>query len=347
MKIKKFYLFLMCLVMAVTITSCSDEDDELVGNWKTLGSFDGLPRGNATGFVIGDAAYICLGYNAKSKALNDVWRTTNGTNSWDSTNIASFPGNARYSATSFVVNGKAYVGLGYDGTTYYKDFWEYDPTTNKWTQIEDFPGGERYYAVGAGVGNKGYVGTGTDGGTDYKDFWSFTPGSTAGSGTWTKLSSYEGSKRNGASLFVIGNTIYLFGGINNASYPTDMQKYDIASDTWTKILDLKNTDLTTDDDEYDNIPRAYAAAFVINGKGYVTLGTKLGFLSSTYEYDPASNLWTQRTAFSKTTRTDAVAFSLSETNKQRGFVMTGSSSSTKLDDIFEFFPTVENNEYDD
>jgi N-acetylneuraminic acid mutarotase len=276
--------------------------------------------------------------------MTDLWRYNSIDKTWKSR--SNFPGLPRYAAVSFSVGGKAYVGLGYDGKEAYKDFWEYDPRTDKWTAVkEPFPGVPRYYAVGASVGNKGYVGTGTDGGSPLKDFYSFTPGQTPGSGTWTEISSYEGAKRQGASVFVIGNYMYLLGGTANDGIPVDMQKYDPSTNTWTKILDLRNTDLTSNDDKYDNIPRAYASTFVINGKGYITLGIKSAAMSSTYEYDPSTNIWLERTPFSNSTRSYAVSFSLQE---KRGFVMTGrSGSSTRFDDFFEFSPTTANNTYDD
>jgi N-acetylneuraminic acid mutarotase len=335
--------------MAFTVlTGCpSDEEEELIGNWKTIGSFDGDARGDATGFVIGDNAYICLGYNAKAKALTDLWKYTPGSG-WEQK--ADFPGEARYAAVSFSVGGKAYVGLGYDGKSAYKDFWEYYPQVYDWTKVEaEFPGVERYYAVGASVGNKGYVGTGTDGGSPRMDFFSFTPGNTRGSGTWEKVvKSYDGSKRAGACVFVIGNYMYLVGGTANDGYPVDVQRFDPNGDggkgEWKKVLDLRNTDLTSDDDKYNSIPRAFASAFVINGKGYITLGQTSMAMSSTYEYDPVANTWTERTSFSKSTRSFAVSFSLNN----RGFVMTGrSGTNTRFDDFFEFFPTETNNEYDD
>jgi N-acetylneuraminic acid mutarotase len=326
---------------------CKGEDEEeLIGNWTYLGSFDGEARGDASGFVIGDTAYICLGYNAKAKAMSDLWRYNPGDRTWKPRAKLPEEAKPRYAAVSFSVGGKAYVGLGYDGTVAYKDFWEYDPRTNKWTQVEnEFPGVERYYAVAATIGNKGYVGTGTDGGSPLKDFYSFTPGSTPGSGTWEPISSYEGAKRSGSSVFVIGNYMYLLGGTANDGYPVDMQRYDPSRNLWEKILDLRNTDKTADDDKYDNIPRAYASAFVINGKGYITLGQKSMAMPSTYEYDPSTNKWTERTQFSNTTRSFAVSFSLKDS---RGFIMTGrSGSSTRFDDFFEFFPNKANDTYDD
>jgi N-acetylneuraminic acid mutarotase len=147
---------------------------------------------------------------------------------------------------------------------------------------------------------------------------------------------------------VIDNYMYLLGGTANDGFPTDMQRYDPSKEgtkeAWVNILNLKNTDLTADDDKYDNIPRAYASTFVINGKGYITLGQKSMALSSVYEYNPATNIWLERTSFSRATRSYAVSFSLNN----RGFVMTGrSGSSSRFDDFFEFHPSSTNNTYDD
>jgi N-acetylneuraminic acid mutarotase len=339
-----------CLLFAVftAFTGCkSSTEEELIGNWVTIGDFDGSTRNDATGFVIGDTAYICLGYNVSDKSLNDLYRYDPTNKTWE--RRANFPGEPRFAAVSFTANKKAYVGLGYNGTTIYKDFWEYDPATGVWTEVADeFPGEERYFAVGASVNNTGIVGTGTNNKNDLKDFYTFTPGSTPGSGTWKQISGYEGSKRQGASCFVIDKYLYVLGGTSNKGYPVDMQKYDLANNKWQKVLDLRNTDLTTDDDKYDNIPRAYASTFVINNKAYITLGEKANVnTATTYEYDPSTNKWVERTGFSRSTRTGAVSFSLSETSKSRGLILTGKSGTIRFDDFFEFFPTAANSNYDD
>ena len=51
---------------------------------------------------------------------------------------------------------------------YFADFWEYDPSTNVWTQKADFGGGARSGAVGFSIGSKGYIGTG-----GANDFWEY------------------------------------------------------------------------------------------------------------------------------------------------------------------------------
>ena len=58
---------------------------------------------------------------------------------------------------------------------YTKDFWEYDPSTNTWTQKLDFGGTARHGAVGFAIGNKGYIGTGYNGTSGTKDFWEYNP----------------------------------------------------------------------------------------------------------------------------------------------------------------------------
>lgn len=48
-----------------------------------------------------------------------------------------FRGGLLYTATGFSINSKGYIGTGYDGNSK-KDFWEYDPATNSWTQKVHF-----------------------------------------------------------------------------------------------------------------------------------------------------------------------------------------------------------------
>ena len=138
-------------------------------------------------FSIGNKGYIGLG------GYRDWWDGTphylNSFAEYDPavdivTPKASFPGGERADAVGFAIGGKGYVGTGYgtgDVVTQYdytsqKDFWEYDPAADIWTQKMDFGGGVRRSAVGFSIGGKGYMGTGMDaayGST--KDFWEYTP----------------------------------------------------------------------------------------------------------------------------------------------------------------------------
>ena len=71
------------------------------------------------------------------------------------------------------LGNKAYVGTGFIGSTYFKDFWSFDGT--QWVQEAALPAAfqARSRAVGFTLGNTAYVGTGFGSNTFYKDFWSF------------------------------------------------------------------------------------------------------------------------------------------------------------------------------
>jgi N-acetylneuraminic acid mutarotase len=83
------------------------------------------------------------------------------------------------------------MGLGGQYPVSYKDFWEYDPATNAWTQKADFGGSGRLYAARFTTNGKGYVGTGQSGTypnyTYYKDFWEYDPISN----NWTQKRTLE------------------------------------------------------------------------------------------------------------------------------------------------------------
>src|SRR5205085_1546859 len=69
--------------------------------------------------------------------------------------------NARFSAIAFALNGKIYVGGGQS----LKDFWEFNPANNSWSQKADLPAtqnGDRVAAVSFVINNKAYVGLGAD-----------------------------------------------------------------------------------------------------------------------------------------------------------------------------------------
>ena len=239
---------LLIALFPVIATSCSDDDDEdLIGHWVRTSDFDGLARGEASCFSIGNKGYLVGGYTGKTR-LNDLWEYDMTTDAW--TQKSSFPGTARSNGTAFAIDNKGYFGTGYDGTNNLNDFWEYDPASNAWTQKANFPGSGRYDAVSFGVSGKGYIGAGNDG-NYLKDFYSFNPSSNA----WTQIVSIGGSKRQGASSFVIDNIAYVCGGINNGEYVDDFWKFDPATGQWTQLRDIANTSDEDYDDDYSIVRR--------------------------------------------------------------------------------------------
>ncbi|MCD8185426.1 MAG: galactose oxidase [Rikenellaceae bacterium] len=344
---KKKGLYAAFVIMALFIyTGCSSSgDDELWGNWVNIGDFDGYSRSSAVAFTIGDKAYVGTGYSGRNadpqKRINDFW-VYDGT-SWSQLN--PFPGPSRNRAVGFSIGNYGYVGLGStEDDEFFSDFYKFDPSGDNgkgtWTKLADdaFPGTARHSAVAFSVNGYGFVGCGSDG-SGLKDFYRFDPSTER----FTECTSIGGSKRIGASAFVIDNIAYVVGGQNNLAEVNDFWSYDAATDTWKELRKIANVTDESYDDDYTSIMRSYGSAFVIDGKGYISTGTYNSYVrSTTWEYDPATDLWEELHAFEGTGRSEAVGFTVFG----RGYVLTGKTGSTQLDNMFEFRPWEEYNEYD-
>ncbi len=328
------FIFLLVILAFPILNSCEEEDDELVGNWTSLSDLDGLPRADAVGFSIGNKGYIGTGYDSDNERLKDFWEYDPVRNTW--TQKADLPGVERNSAVGFSTDTKGYIGTGFDGKNKLKDFYEYDPSANTWTQKADFAGNARYGAVGMGISNKGYIGTGYDG-NYMKDFWEYNPETD----TWTQKTSIGGSKRRDAATFVIEGKGYLMTGIDNGIYENDVWEYDPSTDIWTEKREIENLSDDSYDDSYSTITGIDKAGFTINGKGYLaTGGTSAGEI--VWEYNPSSDLWTERTSFEGSSRTGGVGFDIDNV----GYVTTGKSGSYYYDDLWSFDPLAEYDEND-
>jgi N-acetylneuraminic acid mutarotase len=321
--------------------------------------YNGNARQDAACFVIGDTAYVGTGQGTGSDntahGLNDFWKYDPVKDAW--TQIAALgPDGAdvngkinsysRYGASAFTVGTRGYVTTGYtntplDGLTFapLKDTWEYNPASNSWAPKADFPGNARYDAVAFGLGNYGYVGTGTAGsGANFADFYKFDPGADGSLGSWSVASGLK-DKRTSAVSFVIKDSAYVVTGSGSSATPiTRMYVYDAKGDQWLERWQITNSTDGSFDDDYTTLVRSGAVAFVIKNKAYLATGTT----SNTWEYDPITGHWTEKTAFDAITRSGAVGFSV----KDRGFVGLGTGGGTNLDDLREFDPTVENSTND-
>ena len=69
--------------------------------------------------------------------LGGMWCGGYAQGTW--TQKASLPGNNREGAVSFTIGNKGYIATGY-GLGWLKDLWEYDPSSNSWTQKANYQG---------------------------------------------------------------------------------------------------------------------------------------------------------------------------------------------------------------
>ncbi len=330
----KKLMFLIGL-SALVLAGCSSSDDELVGNWKMRSDLTGYARCAAVSFTVGGKGYVGTGSDGSKDRYKDFWEYTPDGNYGTWKQCADMPDDAiaRSHATAFGSSTAGYVGLGIPlnsvGNDYLNDFWEYTPSTNTWRKIADFPGTGRYGAFGFFANGKGYVGAGDDKNL-LKDFFEYNPSSD----TWTEKSNYPGAKRRGASVFVINDVAYVCCGYNNSRYPFDFFAYDAKTDTWSQKRNINDSSDESYDDDY-NIVRSFAGAFTVGGRGYISCGENNGSLrNDTWEYDPNTDLWEEKTGYEGYARQEPVALSING----RGFLLTGRTSSNILDDMMEFFP---------
>jgi N-acetylneuraminic acid mutarotase len=322
--------------------SCSNSDNTttLIGDWARQSDFEGVKRSGAVSFQIGDRVFVGTGFDGTYR-LKDFWEYDAASNSWF--RKAEFPGIARNSAVAFSAGGKGYVGTGFDGNNRLNDFWEYNPDDNSWRQIADFLGDYpdeakyRYGAIAFSLNDLGYVGSGygastaTGGANDLKDLWEYNPGLD----TWTRKASIGNSKRSNAFVFVINGVAYVGGGTNNGTYPTDFWKYNLTENRWDELNPLDDAD---NSDYTYAIQRESAATFVVNGHAYLCGGTYSSILSNVWEYDVATDLWTEKTSFEGTARDAAVSFAVGS----KGYITTGrNGSSLRFDDLWSFDPLAE------
>ncbi len=241
----------------------------------------------------------------------------------------------RAGAVGFSIGSKGYIGTGYNTSTQlFKDFWEYNPATDSWTQKADFGGGVRCNAAAFALSNKGYVGTGQTSTQLFKDFWEYNPATNK----WTRKADFGGVTRKCATGFAISSGNINKGYIGTGLLPVgltplnlqDFWEYDPDTNTWSQKTDFPGT------------PRYAAVGFSIGNKGY--LGTGINYVNSTtitwykdfYEYDPSIDLWTMKTDFGGTARAFAVGFSI---NSTKGYISTGNTNEGLKNDFWEYDPT--------
>lgn len=236
--------------------------DPASNSWARKGNFPGKPRVAASSFVINNKGYVCLGINDsiiwdsiffigpggpvyrnipikvwKGAPMNDLWEYDPATDTW--TKRADFPGDPRSAASAFVVNNKAYVGLGITQSgSMKKDFYEYDPATNTWRRVADFGGKERSNASAfAGINTTtstpvplGFVGSGRDSipNTYFNDWYRYNPANN----TWTRVRDLPAERpQQDAAAFGYGYLGYLTTGFNWFFHRLTWQ-YNINSNTW-------------------------------------------------------------------------------------------------------------------
>ncbi|MFT4072424.1 MAG: kelch repeat-containing protein [Dysgonamonadaceae bacterium] len=332
-----FSLFFLNISCDSNDSNSSDTDTTtVVGKWSEFAcDFIGNVRADASSFVIGEKLYVFGGYNGKTR-FNDLYVIDFSSTSPGWTQLSSLDAkaditdkasadSARNLAAAFAIGEKGYICGGYNGRNYLKDFWEYNPSTDRWTQLQNFPGTPRYATYAFSAGTKGIVGGGCDGVNYPLDAYAFNPALKE----WSQVNSLS-EGRASAAVFAIDSHVFLVGGVNSEGYPSGFWKYDINEESWL----LKTFQASNSSSDTGDIKRQSAAAFVIDGKGYLTCGIRDKLLKSTWEYDPVKDVWTEMADFTGYIRQGAIGASV----HGRGMVLLGKGGFIYLDNVLEFLP---------
>ncbi|MBK8925854.1 MAG: T9SS type A sorting domain-containing protein [Crocinitomicaceae bacterium] len=264
---------------------------------------------------------------------------------------AHFGGVGRHRGTGLCIGNRGYMGLGhYNGAgpnVLFQDWWEFDPSSNTWTQKANYPF-PSYAAASFAIGTKGYVGTGVSAGNN---FYAFDPIAN----TWTAIQPVPLGTTDQVGFSVNGKGYYLYG--------TQLYEYNADLNTWTTKapvpfspsswcssftigekayiksgLSLYEYKSTTDEWTvraiFPGLATGGAAAFAVKGKGYIVTGY-IGWLSElsgeVWEFDPATNTWNQLDDFPGANRRFSSGFAIGD----KGYVGIGTTG-TNMRDFWEF-----------
>lgn len=212
----------------------------------------------------------------------------------------------RSSNVGFSLNGKGYSCAGVDSALKdQKDLWQYDPTSNTWSQKADLPGQARRELSAFTIGNYAYVGHGRNvTSTDiFFSFYKYDPASN----TWSAIADCP-VKRYTSTGFSIDSIGYVTCGIvPGVSRYKDLYAYNPRTNTWSQKASLPSSALN----------RSYATCVTLNHKCYLMGGFEGQYMKDLYEYDPIQNTWTQKADFAGGLRNGGAGFAL------HGYVMMG------------------------
>lgn len=152
--------------------------------WTQKAGIAGSKRREASVFTVGGKVYMVSGNNNGS-ALNDLQVYDPAADSWTTlrklTNVSDesyddkYTSIIRYNAATFVIDNKAYLTTGENGSMNSKT-WEYDYTNDTWVEKTAFSGTARTGALGITLKNRGFVLSGRSGTAPFDNMYELQPG---------------------------------------------------------------------------------------------------------------------------------------------------------------------------
>jgi N-acetylneuraminic acid mutarotase len=247
-------------------------------------------RQYASAFVLNENFYFGLGENIETACnpgfMCDVFSYNPQSGAFTAVSEC-FPGSTRSRAAAFVLNGKAYLGLGYragfSSTRYFDDFWEYSPsaanTPGTWRAVEPLPikkgsateSNGRQFPFVFNLSNRVFVGGGSLGAQYLNDIWEFSPPKNqSDKGTWNYHGAFPGLSRDEAFSLSLNGKGYLGLGFHD--------QQGVLNDFWVFDPTASPDKQWRRLEDFPGEKRGSAIAFTLNGQIYVGggLGKKAG-----------------------------------------------------------------------
>jgi len=252
-------------------------DIKINDKWVMVSSQVPFSEYDHTGtFTINNISYVI----ARSKDFMDakkyVWKFNPADYTWRKMEIPFQFNVAQLTATS----SKAYLYINTD----LNNFWEYDPTSNQWTNKASYMAGVRNFGSMFSANGDVYLGMGKLAGP----FGNYTPDNSiykyaVSSNSWQKVTDYPTDFGNGErmrpNVWVVNNTMYIGAGASNSGQ-NQFHSYNLATSIWTRLKDVPDV-------------RSDAIGFTFENEIFLAAGNKFsgGSELDITKYDINTNTW--------------------------------------------------------
>ncbi len=249
------------------------EYNPISDSWTQKASFPGPGRGNGFSFSIGNNIYAGGGYDGFSTYF-DFAEYLPDSNMWVAK--TTFPGSGTRGSKGANLLGKGYVvgGTFNRSFPYSNQLWEYDPSTDMWTQKANVPFGANSGSVLFSSDSLLYITHGHNGSSMHSGMWAYNPQTD----TWSQKASFPGQARLNGNALEVDGKIIVGGGhqLGIGTVKNDYYEYTPQTDSWTLMP------------TFSEGRRSTGAYFVIGKIGYIVGGfdsTRTN-ISSSWSFKP-------------------------------------------------------------
>jgi N-acetylneuraminic acid mutarotase len=191
-----------------------------IDHWTQKASLPSKAADACVSFVVNNEIYVGAGFDGLG-FTNECWKYNTLNNEW--IRLKDFSGTHRAVAIACGDSAHIYFGTGYK-TMSLNDWWEYEPTSDSWTQKKSMPDNGRGNAVAFTLNNRYFVSTGQHFGGDLtgghlkSDIMEYNPKANV----WYNRGSIPTSGRENAIIFTINGKGYIGIGENKSLALKDM-----------------------------------------------------------------------------------------------------------------------------